>query len=153
MEWSGHDREIFALTYLPDGTRFFSAGRDGTIRIWEAETWEEVGMLTGHDDYVYSLAVTPDRRCLVSGSGDSTVRIWDMLLLAQRSKAIRESEVLRPLAEELVERLFAEEVAADRVNGRLKEVVRRIKEDERLTPALRREALHAVLRRREVPRE
>jgi WD40 repeat protein/serine/threonine protein kinase len=147
MEWSGHDREIFALAYLPDGTRFFSAGRDGTIRIWDAETGEEVGMLTGHDDYVYSLAVSPDGRFLVSGSGDSTVRIWHTLPLAERSAAIRESEVLRPRAEELVERLFAKEVAADGVNGRLKEVVRRIKEDDQLTPALRREALHAVLRR------
>ena len=44
----------------------------------------------------------------MSGSGDGTVRIWDTEPPARRHQARREAEALRPEAERLVARLFAE---------------------------------------------
>jgi hypothetical protein len=79
---------------------------------------------------------------LLSGSGDGTVRLWDTEPLAPRRQARREAEPLRPEAERLVERLFAE----SRERG---QVVARLQADQRLSDPLRHATLRAVIRRGE----
>jgi WD40 repeat protein len=137
---SGHADEVFAAVFHPGGTRIASAGRDGMIWIWDATTGEEITRLQGHTNYIYSLAFSPDGKTLVSGSGDGTLRLWDTEPLAKRYQARREAEVLRPEAERLIERLFAE----------LREPVRvvaRLRHEEDLSEPLLRAALQAVMRR------
>lgn len=71
----GHRGEVFAVAFLST-RRLVSAGRDGTIRIWNAATGDELAILRGHEDYVYSLAVSPDGTWFATGGGDGTVRVW-----------------------------------------------------------------------------
>lgn len=65
-----------SVAVLPDGSRLFTGHTDGTIRIWDGEDLELVGVLRGHRDSVRSLAVTPDGSTLYSGSDDYTLRRW-----------------------------------------------------------------------------
>jgi WD40 repeat protein len=104
----GHTDEVFAMAFHPNGTRLATAGRDQAIWLWDPARGEEVARLPGHTSYVWSLAFSPDGKTLASGSGDSTVRLWDTEPLRERYRARREAEALRPEAERLVERLFAE---------------------------------------------
>ena len=131
---------MFAAVFHPDGKRLASAGRDRAIWLWDLATGQEVARLEGHTNYVFSLAFSPDGNSLVSGSGDGTVRIWDTEPPARRHQARREAEALRPEAERLVARLFAElrEPA---------EVVARLRADETLSDPMRHAALRAVMRR------
>jgi WD40 repeat protein len=49
---------------------------DGTARLWDAATGDELGVLP-HDDRIVSFAVyTPDGRRVVTACGE-TVRVWD----------------------------------------------------------------------------
>jgi len=64
--------------------RIVSAGTDGTVRVWDVESAEEVARLTGHTDAGWSVSFSPDGRRVVSvdllddyGRG-STVRVWDV---------------------------------------------------------------------------
>jgi WD40 repeat protein len=136
----GHTDVVYAAVFHPGGARVASAGRDRAIWLWDLATGQEVARLEGHANYVWSLAFSPDGTSLVSGSGDTTVRLWDTEPLARRQQARRESEALRPVAERLVERLFAEfrEPA---------QVIARLRADEALSDPLRHAALREVMRR------
>ena len=136
----GHTDEVFAAAFHPDGRRLATAGRDRAVWLWDLARGEEVARLQGHTSYIWSLAFSPDGATLASGSGDFTVRLWDTAPLKTRYQARREAAALRPEAERLVARLFAElrEPA---------EVVSRLQADQTLNEPLRRTALRAVMRR------
>jgi WD40 repeat protein len=66
------------VAFSPDGTRIVSGSYDSTIRIWDAQTGEEViEPFTGHTSIIQSVAFSPDGTRIVSGSYDRTIRIWD----------------------------------------------------------------------------
>ena len=71
-------RWVRSVAFSPDGRRIVSGSDDKTIRVWDAETGEEmVEPLKGHSDWVRSVAFSPDGRRIVSGSDDKTIRVWD----------------------------------------------------------------------------
>jgi hypothetical protein len=121
-----------------------SAGRDRVIRLWDVATAAEVARLQGHTNYVFSLAFSPDGTTLASGSGDFTIRLWDTAPPAERLKARREGEAVRPEAERLVGRLFAERKEPS-------EAARAVHSDPTLSAIVRREAQRAIWRQLDAP--
>lgn len=75
---SGHQEDVLAIAYAPNGKMLASAGRDETVRLWNPKTGENLATLTGHGGLVTSVAFSPDGKQLFSGSGDGTVRLWSI---------------------------------------------------------------------------
>src|SRR5207248_1756909 len=48
------------------------------VRLWDASTGKELGVLKGHSSRVYSVAFAPDGKTLASSSFDGSIRIWDV---------------------------------------------------------------------------
>jgi WD40 repeat protein len=80
--------EVRAAAFSPNGHRMVSGGRDGTLKIWDADTGSPVGAPMGEpspsEDYshvITSVAFSPDGNQLVAGGNDGpggTVVLWDL---------------------------------------------------------------------------
>jgi hypothetical protein len=66
-----------SVAFSPDGQRLAVGGDDGTVKVWEARTGQELLSLRGHAGPVYSVAFSPDGARLATGSYDRTVKVWD----------------------------------------------------------------------------
>jgi WD40 repeat protein len=53
-----------------------SGGQDGSIIIWDGETYTPIHILKGHTEYIASIKFSPDGVILASGSGDCMIRLW-----------------------------------------------------------------------------
>lgn len=84
----GHEADITALAYSPDGTRLATASVDGTARIWDAATGATLAVLEGHRKPIACLAFSPDGRSLATGSEDGTARVWNTATGAARSSRV-----------------------------------------------------------------
>ncbi|KAK0657490.1 WD40-repeat-containing domain protein [Cercophora newfieldiana] len=73
----GHTAAISQVRISPDGRWIASASADGTAKIWDAQTGENIDTLVGHMAGLSCVAWAPDSNCLATGSDDKAIRLWD----------------------------------------------------------------------------
>lgn len=73
----GHADGVVSIAFSPDGIRLATASRDGTARVWDAGTGEEIFTFTRHTGVVTGVAFSPDGMRLATSSHDHTAKVWD----------------------------------------------------------------------------
>lgn len=83
--FEGHANSVLKVAWLQiptgdDATKravlFASAGGDGLVKVWNANSGEAECTLDNHEDRVWALAVEAKSNTIVSGAGDSKITFW-----------------------------------------------------------------------------
>jgi WD40 repeat protein len=83
--FSGHDGAagtfralVWKVVFSPDGRLLFSAGGDGTVRLWQAASAQLLGTYLAHPGGATCLSLRADGLKLASGGLDGSVKIWEV---------------------------------------------------------------------------
>jgi len=67
--------DLRSVAFSPDGQYLAAAGRCGTVRVWNARTWQHVIDMQSHSRRIRALAFSPDGARLASAGDDTHIRI------------------------------------------------------------------------------
>lgn len=73
----GHEDSITDLRFVKRTHNFFTASKDGSVRYWDGDRFEQILLLTGHFAEINSLAVSRTGAFVLSGGMDRQVRVWE----------------------------------------------------------------------------
>jgi serine/threonine protein kinase len=79
----GHQNAVYSVRFAGQGRRILSASGDRTIRVWDAETGDRLGVLDEQGDLVIDLALIPDSSLCVAASYSGVASVWDWQLGAR----------------------------------------------------------------------
>ncbi|HEY1377145.1 MAG TPA: protein kinase [Gemmataceae bacterium] len=119
----GHRGPVGGVAFGPDG-RLASAAADGTVRLWDLGTGEEVLTLRVPLRELTGVAFSPDGRRLVAADSGGGATVWDARDVTDQTRGEREA-----VAE--LNRLTTRPL----LNS---EIVERVANDEQISPAARR---------------
>ncbi|MGD8475487.1 MAG: hypothetical protein PVH59_15325, partial [Anaerolineae bacterium] len=73
-DWLGHDEEVSALAFSPDGQLIATGSADTTVIFWQLETGEVESSSVGHWSTVTTMTFSDDSAMMLTGGADYKVR-------------------------------------------------------------------------------
>jgi WD40 repeat protein/transcriptional regulator with XRE-family HTH domain len=77
-EFRGHTADVWGVDFSPDGKYLATGSSDGTARLWDVATGQNIHVFTSHTGAVGEAVFSPDGKYLLVGSVDNTARLWDI---------------------------------------------------------------------------
>ena len=73
-----HTSDVRQITWSPSDRIVATANSDGTIRLWQRSSGEQIANWVAHEYGVTTLTWTLDGQRIISAGEDGTVRLWDI---------------------------------------------------------------------------
>jgi len=77
-QFSGHQGEVYDVSFSPDGQRLVTVEKDGTVQLW-SRSGKPLIHWKGHSSNIYSVRFSPDGQRIATAGADGTVRLWNLL--------------------------------------------------------------------------
>jgi hypothetical protein len=87
-----HTDVVFGAILTKDERRILSWSKDGTLRLWDVATGQQVGPAMRHEAAVYGALLTKDEQRIISWSEDATLRLWDVATAQQIVPAMKHED-------------------------------------------------------------
>ena len=75
---SGHKGGVYYVDFSPRGDLLASAGKDGTVRIWDTTTWQLVRKIGASSTEVNVAAFSLDGKTLATVDDDGKLKLWEI---------------------------------------------------------------------------
>ncbi len=75
-ELDAFEGHAYAVAFSPDGKRLLVGGFGGLIRVYDANSWDEVAQHVHHEKSTNYIAFAPDNETFAVSSSDRTISIW-----------------------------------------------------------------------------
>ena len=78
---TGSGASVNGVAFSPNGRLLATGDGNGTVRLWDAVTYRQLGRPLGADNHnaaVYAVAFSPDSKLVATASRGGVVRLWDV---------------------------------------------------------------------------
>jgi WD40 repeat protein len=69
---------VWGISFSPDGKWISSAATDGSVRLWEAISGQQVLRLKGHEGYADEVSFGPEGRTVLTSGADAQAYLWSL---------------------------------------------------------------------------
>ena len=89
---TGHTYEAISVAFSPDGKVIASGSKDGTIKLWNAETRHQLKSLAALAGDANNITFSPDGKVIAASYDDKTIKLWNI----ETGKITKSLEVFDP---------------------------------------------------------
>jgi U3 small nucleolar RNA-associated protein 12 len=91
-----HEKGVVSVSWVVDTHLFFSMGKDGVIKQWDADGFRLIQILSGHHDEINMGLVSYNGDMVCSVGKDKSIRLWErseeVVVLEDEERKRREEE-------------------------------------------------------------
>ena len=101
-----HAESVTCVRFVPNTHLFFTAGKDGLIKQWDADKFQMIQTLRAHfEATVWTLEINPNGDFLISSGSDKAIRVWqrtmEPLIVSEEEENERERELDKEIGENM----------------------------------------------------
>ncbi|KAH9840489.1 WD domain-containing protein [Teratosphaeria destructans] len=142
-----HQDSVMAVGFIPHPVEreenhiFFSASKDGVLKSWDGDKFEQIQKLEGHHGEIWAMAISRTGEMVVTASHDKSVRVWqvgdDLVFLEEEREKELEEMYEATLAQNLDrDHREDEEAHGDEVAATGKQTITTLTHGEKILEAL-----------------
>ena len=70
---------VISTTFSPDGKILATGHFDGSFRLWDVNSGQQLITYQGHIGFIWSIAFSPDGSTLATAGEDTNIKLWDVV--------------------------------------------------------------------------
>ena len=99
-----HEDSVTCVQFQPNTHYFFSVGKDGVMKYWDADCFEQILYFPGHRGSIWHVLVSHDGSTVYTSGQDRSIRVWsrgdDLVFLEEEKERMLEASVEKTIGQD-----------------------------------------------------